>query len=89
MSAREAVNIIDRLDQLKRSIENCHPQTPSLSVETALIIERKAMIGNIDELFVEQSIDNLNNLTKLFEDTCSCESTENHIYRDKRKELIV
>ena len=42
MPARETVIILDKLDLLKRSIENCHPQVPSLSVEIAIVIEKYA-----------------------------------------------
>jgi K+/H+ antiporter YhaU regulatory subunit KhtT len=70
MSTRDAVNILDSLDQLKRSIDNCHPQVPSLAIETALIIEK----SNVDEFFIDKSIDDLNKLTKQFEQNCTCES---------------
>jgi len=75
--AREAVIILDKLDLLKGSIENCHPQVPSLSVETALDIERYANSGQLDEFFADKSLEDLNKLTKQFEDNCLCEGTTN------------
>lgn len=75
MSAREAANILDNLDQLKRSIDNCHPQVPSLAVETALIIEKYVSFKSIDEYYADQSIEDLHKLTKQFEENCMCEST--------------
>ena len=75
MPTRDAANILNILDQLKRSIDHCHPQVPSLAVETALTIERYASSKNIDEFFAEKSIDDLNKLTKQFEINCMCEST--------------
>ena len=84
MPAREAVIILDKLDLLKRSIENCHPQVPSLSVETALIIEKYANSRQLDESFADKSLEDLDKLTKQFEDNCSCEGTVN-ISRTKKK----
>lgn len=77
MSAREAVIILDKLDLLKGSIENCHPQVPSLSVETALDIERYTNSGRLDEFFANKSLEDLNKLTRQFEDNCSCEGAVN------------
>jgi len=60
MSAREAANILDNLNQLKRSIDNCHPQVPSLAVETALIIiEKYVSFKSIDEYCADQSIEDI------------------------------
>lgn len=90
MAARHAADIIFKLDNLKRSIDDCHPQVPSLAVETALFIERHASAGNIDEVFTNKSFEELNDATRLFERTCtcikdskvlSCERTVNHIRR--------
>lgn len=77
MPAREAVIILDKLDLLKGSIENCHPQVPSLAVETAINIEKYANSGQLDEFFADKSIEDLNKLTKQFEDNCSCEEAIN------------
>jgi hypothetical protein len=73
--SRETANILDNLYQLKKSIENCHPQVPSLAVDTALIIEKYLSFKNIDEFYADQSIEDLNKLTKQFEENCICEST--------------
>lgn len=75
MPAREAANILNNLDQLKRSVKDCHPQVPSLAVETALIIEKYVSFKSIDEFYADQSIEDLNKLTKQFEENCMCEST--------------
>lgn len=75
MPAREAANISNSLNQLKRSVEDCHPQVPSLAVETALIIEKYVSFKSIDEFYADQSIEDLNKLTKQFEKDCICEST--------------
>lgn len=83
MSAREAVIILDKLNLLKGSIENCHPQVPSLSVETALDIERYANSKQLDEFFADKSLEDLNKLTKWFEDNCSCEGATNISSRPK------
>ena len=74
MAARHAADIIFKLDNLKRSIDDCHPQVPSLAVETALLIERHASAGNIDEVFTDKSFEELNDATRLFERTCTCNS---------------
>lgn len=73
MVARHAADIILKLDNLKRSIDDCHPQVPSLVAETALFIERHASAGNIDEVFTDKSFEELNDATRLFENTCICE----------------
>jgi hypothetical protein len=52
-----------KLDNLKRSIDYCHPQVPSLAVETALLIERHIHAGNIDEVFADKSFEELNDAT--------------------------
>lgn len=72
MAARHAADIIFKLDNLKKSIDDCHPQVPSLAVETALYIERHASAGNIDEVFTDKSFEELNDATRLFEHTCMC-----------------
>jgi hypothetical protein len=90
MPAREAVIVLDKLDLLKGSVENCHPQVPSLSVETALDIERYANSRQLDEFFANKSLEELNKLTKQFEDNCSCEGAANSsrpIGRDKKEYL--
>ena len=74
MAARHAADIVFRLDNLKRSIDDCHSQVPSLVVETALYIERHASAGNIDEVFTDKSFEKLNDATRLFEHTCTCNS---------------
>lgn len=74
MAARHAADIIFKLDNLKRSIDDCHPQVPSLAVETALLIERHSSAGNIDKFFTDKSFEELNDATRLFENTCACTS---------------
>ncbi len=85
MTARHAADIIFKLDNLKRSIDDCHPQVPSLAVETALLIERHASSGNIDETFSDKSFEEMNDATRLFERTCTCERM---ITIPKRRESI-
>jgi hypothetical protein len=46
-----------------------------LVLETALLIERHASTGNIDETFTDKSFEELNDATRLFEHTCICERT--------------
>lgn len=75
MAARHAADIIFKLDNLKRSTDDCHPQVPSLAVETALLIERHASARNIDDVFADKSFEELNDATRLFENTCICERT--------------
>lgn len=77
MPAREAVIVLDKLDLLKGSVENCHPQVPSLSVETALVIEKYANSRQLDRFFSDKSLEDLDKLTKQFEDNCSCEGETN------------
>lgn len=84
MPAREAAIVLDKLDLLKRSIENCHPQVPSLSVEVALVIEKYANSRQLDEFFADKSLEDLNKLTKQFEDSCSCEGAVN-VSRTKKE----
>lgn len=84
MAARNAADIVFRLDNLKRSIDDCHPQVPSLAVETALLIERHTSAGNIDEVFAEKSFEELNDATKLFERTCICERIATPIIKIKQ-----
>jgi hypothetical protein len=84
MAARHTADIIFKLDNLKRSIDDCHPQVPSLAVETALLIERHASAGNIDEVFTDKSFEELNDTTRLFEHTCICERTITPIRRVKQ-----
>lgn len=85
MPAREAVIVLDKLDLLKGSVENCHPQVPSLSVETALVIEKYANSGQLDEFFADKSLEDLNRLTKQFEDNCSCEEASNISSRPRNR----
>lgn len=85
MAARHAADIVFRLDNLKRSIDDCHPQVPSLAVETALLIERHASAGNIDEVFTDKSFEELNDATRSFEHTCTCERTVPPIRREKQQ----
>lgn len=73
MAARHAADIVFRLDNLKRSIDDCHPQVPSIAVETASLIERHHTTGNVDESFADKSLEELNDATRLFERTCKCE----------------
>lgn len=87
MPAREAANILDNLNQLKRSIDNCHPQVPSLAVETALIIEKYVSFKSIDEYYADQSIEDLNKLTKQFEENCVCESIGQPVRKRLEKTL--
>jgi hypothetical protein len=72
VAARHAADIVFKLDNLKRSIDDCHPQVPSLAVETALLIERHTSAENIDEVFAEKSFEELNDATRLFEQICTC-----------------
>ncbi len=74
MATRHAADIIFKLDNLKRSIDDCHTQVPSLAVETALLIERQTSARNIDEVFADKSFEELNDATRLFERTCTCNS---------------
>lgn len=85
MPAREAVIVLDKLDLLKGSVENCHPQVPSLSVETDLVIEKYANSGQLDEFFADKSLEDLNRLTKQFEDNCSCEEAPNISSRQRNR----
>lgn len=85
MSAREAVVILDKLDLLKGSIENCHPQVPSLAVEIAINIEKYVSSGQLDEFFANKSLEDLDKLTKQFEDNCSCEGAINISSRPRRQ----
>jgi hypothetical protein len=86
MSAREAVIVLDKLDLLKGSVENCHPQVPSLSVETALVIEKYANSRQLDEFFANKSLEDLNKLTKQFEDNCSCQEEVNISSRPRNRD---
>lgn len=83
MVARHIVDIIFKLDNLKRSVDDCHPQIPSLSVEIALLIERHASAGNIDEIFVDKSFEELNDATRLFERTCTCVKDSKMLSRER------
>ena len=74
MAARHAADIVFKLDNMKRSIDDCHSQVPSLVVGTALYIERNLSAGNIDEIFADKSFEELNDATRLFERTCTCNS---------------
>ncbi len=84
MAARHAADIIFKLDNLKRSIDDCHSQVPSLVVETALLIERHTSAGNIDWFFTDKSFEELNDATRLFERTCTCERMVTPIRRAKQ-----
>ena len=84
MAARHAADIVFKLDNLKRSIDDCHPQVPSLAVDTALLIERHASAGNIDEVFMDKSFEELNDATRLFERTCKCEGMITSIRRERQ-----
>ena len=84
MVARHAADIIFRLDNLKRSIDDCHPQVPSLAVETALLIERHTSAGNIDDMFADKSFEELNDATKLFESACKCDSMVTSIRKERQ-----
>ncbi len=84
MTARQAADIVFKLDNLKRSIDDCHPQVPSLVVEIALLLERHASTGNIDEVFADKSFEELNDATRLFEHTCICERIATPIIKIKQ-----
>ena len=66
--------ISDKLERFKRSVEYCHPQVPSLSSETALAIERYSWAGHLDNVIRDKSFEELDSLTKKFEETCQCET---------------
>ena len=88
MAARHAADVVFKLDNLKRSIDDCHTQVPSLAVEMALLIERHAHTNNIDELFADKSFEELNDATRLFERTCKCENVVTSIRRERRDEEV-